>query len=98
MEGAIQCGLDSPVEESDDDETAPDGFEATKTSISGWQDVDVADIPPLTLKHIHQFFLSGRIKKERVTATKLLKGDIGSSILIKFRDCRYTMSPTPLNI
>ena len=70
MEGAIQCGLDSPVEESDDDETAPDGFEATMTSISGWQDVDVADIPPLTLKHIHQFFISGRIKKERVTATK----------------------------
>ena len=71
MEGAIQCGLDSPVEESDEeDEVVPDGFEAAMTSSSGWMDADVTDIPPLTLKHIHQFFISGRLRKERVTATK----------------------------
>ena len=50
MEGAIQCGLDSPVEESDsdDNETVPDNFEATMTSSGGWMDADVADvlIPP----------------------------------------------------
>ena len=26
--------------------------------------------PPLTLKHIHGFFIAGRLRKERVTATK----------------------------
>ena len=74
MEGAIQCGLDSPVEEndSDDNETVPDNFEATMTFSGGWMDADVADvhIPPLTLKHIHEFFIAGRLRKERVTATK----------------------------
>ena len=72
VEGAIQCGLDSPVEESDeDDEIVPDGFEAAMTSSSGWMDAGVTDMPPLALKHIHQFFISGRLRQAR---RKLSKG------------------------
>ena len=72
VEGAIRCGLDSPVEESDEenDETAPDGYQATLVSEQGWIDANVAELPPLTLKHIHQYFITGRLCKERVTATK----------------------------
>ena len=72
VEGAIRCGLDSPVEESDEenDETAPDGYQATLVSEQGWIDANVAELPQLTLKHIHQYFITGRLRKERVTATK----------------------------
>ena len=67
--------LDSPVEESDKetDETAPDGYQATIVSDQGWIDANVAGLPPLTLKHIHQYFISSRLCKERVTATKPFK-------------------------
>ena len=39
-------------------------------SEQGWIDANVAELPPLTLKHIHQYFITGRLLKERVTATK----------------------------
>ena len=39
-------------------------------SDQGWIDANVAELPPLTLKHIHQYFITGRLRKERVTATK----------------------------
>jgi len=56
VEGAIRCGLDSPVEESEEnDETAPDGYHATLTSEQGWIDANAAELPQLTLKHIHQY-------------------------------------------
>ena len=44
VEGAIRCGLDSPVEESDEetDEIAPDGYQATIMSDQGWIDANVA--------------------------------------------------------
>ena len=35
-----------------------------------WIDANVAELPLLTLKHIHQYFITGRLRKERVTATK----------------------------
>jgi len=71
VEGAIRCGLDSPVEESEEEnEAAPDGYEATLSSESGWIDAECIDLPPLTLKHIHQYFITGRLHKERVTASK----------------------------
>jgi len=79
VEGAIRCGLDSPVEESDEenDETAPDGYQATLVSEQGWIDANVSELPQLTLKHIHQYFITGRLRKERVTATNHLRGDTG---------------------
>ena len=63
VEGAIRCGLDSPVEESDEetDETAPNGYQATIVSDQGWIDANVAELSPLTLKHIHQYFITGRL-------------------------------------
>ena len=42
-------------------------------SDQGWIDANVAELPPLTLKHIHQYFITGRLRKERVTATKAFK-------------------------
>ena len=39
-------------------------------SEQGWIDANVAELPQLTLKHIHQYFITGRLRKERVTATK----------------------------
>ena len=71
VEGAIEFGLDSPVEESDEKMMrAPDHYETTLQSDSGWIDVNFTELPPLTLKHIHQYFISGRLHKERVTASK----------------------------
>jgi len=49
---------------------APDHYETTLQSDSGWIDVNFTELPPLTLKHIHQYFISGRLRKERVTASK----------------------------
>ena len=71
VEGPIEFGLDSPVEERDEnDETATDHYETTLQSDSGWIDVNFTELPPLTLKYIHQYFLTGRLRKERVTASK----------------------------
>ena len=64
-------GLNSPAEESEEEnDEAPDGYEATLLSQSGWLDADFVELPPLTLKHIHQYFITGRLQKEHVTATK----------------------------
>ena len=66
-----RCGLDSPAEGSEEEnDEAPDGYEATLLSQSGWLDAASVELPPLTLKHIHQYFITGRLQKERVTATK----------------------------
>ena len=52
VEGAIKFGLDSPVEESDEenDETAPDHYETTLQSDSGWIDVNFTELPTLLLR------------------------------------------------
>ena len=42
-------------------------------SDQGWIDANVAELPLLTLKHIHQYFITGRLRKDRVTATKPFK-------------------------
>jgi len=49
---------------------APDHYETTLQSDSGWIDVNFTELPPLTLKHIHQYFITGRLCKECVTASK----------------------------
>ena len=38
--------------------------------VDGYIDADFVELPPLTLKHIHQYFITGRLQKECVTATK----------------------------
>ena len=73
VEGAIRYGLDSPAEESEEEnDEAHDGYEATLLSQSEWLDADFVELhgPPLTLKQIHQYFITGRLQKEQVTATK----------------------------
>ena len=57
VEEAMRCGLDSTVEESDD-ETAPNGYQAT---IMSEQVANVAQLHPLTHRHIHQYFITGRL-------------------------------------
>ena len=45
VEGAIRCGLDSPAEESEEEnDEAPDGYEATLLSQSGWLDADFVEL------------------------------------------------------
>ena len=61
-------GLKEQSEQTD--ETAPDGYQATIMSDQGWIDANVAELPPLTLTNIYQYLITGRLHKERVTATK----------------------------
>ncbi len=65
---------DDVVESDDDEEQPPAGYEEVLQSTTGWLDIDPAQlhvrIPNLTVKHIHDYFIRRRIKKEHVTATK----------------------------
>ena len=67
------------IEEEDDDTL--DGEEETDEPLpefmniieseNGWQGIDKhTRIPPLSIKHIHEYFIQHRVKKEHVTATK----------------------------
>ena len=44
--------------------------EATLSSESGWIDAKCIDLPPITLKHIHLYFITARLHKKWVTASK----------------------------
>ena len=91
VEGAIEFGLDSPVEGSDEenDETAPDHYETTLQSDSGWMDVKFTELPQLTLKHIHQYFITGRLRKEHVTASKPFERGRGCSTQKKYSPYQF---------
>ena len=60
---------------------------------SGWQDVDVADIPPLTLKHIHQFFIS-----EVMVASKPSGAVSSSSLSSTGESSPHWIAPSTLQI
>ena len=69
------------MEEEDEDmldgeektDEPPPEFMSIIESEKGWQDLHVhvhTRIPPLSIKHIHEYFIQHRVKKEHVTATK----------------------------
>jgi len=63
---------DDLIDEEEVEEGPPEEVMAILQSKSGWKDLDPAQtrIPPLSIKHIHQYFIQHRIRKEHVTATK----------------------------
>lgn len=69
MQRVIDSGLSSG-EDSDEDETAPEGFEEEIKNQTGWVDLEQATFPPISLSNIHSYFVQRRIKREQVTATK----------------------------
>ena len=59
------CSSDS------EDDTALDGFDDALSSSTGWIGLHEAkNTPSLNIKHIHTYFITRRLKKELVTATK----------------------------
>ena len=67
----MEAGISSGEESSDDEESPFDGFDTTIKGDSGWSDIEAtSQVPPLSLKHIHEYFIKRRLRKEQVTATK----------------------------
>ena len=67
----MDSGLSSGDSSDDSDEVVPEGFEERIKESNGWVDVEnTGNIPPITLTHIHSYFVQKRIKKEQITATK----------------------------
>ena len=67
----MEQGFEACVSDSEDENTAPDGFDDALCSTIGWISLhESKDIPPLNIKHIHEYFITRRLKKELVTATK----------------------------
>ena len=50
--------------------------EAILLSQSGWLDADFVELPPLTLKHIRQYFITGNCKKNVLLQQSPLRGGI----------------------
>ena len=66
----MEFGLSSG-EDSDEDDTAPAGFEEAVKNEEGWVNLENAtNVPTIMLRNIHSYFIQRRIKKEHVTATK----------------------------
>ena len=66
----MDFGLSSG-EDSDEDDTAPTWFEEEIKKSDGWVDLEsTPNIPPLTLRNIHSYFIQKRLKREHITATK----------------------------
>lgn len=63
MKRVMEAGLSSG-EDSDEDETPPEGFNEEIHKLIGWVDVeDAGTIPPITIRDIHSYFIQRRIKK-----------------------------------
>jgi hypothetical protein len=68
----IELGLrDDPDESSDEEEQVPEGFTETVKSLTGWVDLEDNDTPPLlSLDNIHHYFVTKRLRRDEVTASK----------------------------
>ena len=65
----MDFGLSSG-EDSDEDDTAPTWFEEEIKKSDGWVDLEsTPNIPPLTLRNIHSYFIHKQLKREHITAT-----------------------------
>ena len=70
MEAGISSGEESTNDE-DNEESPFDEFATTLKGDRGWSDIEATtQVPPLSLKHIHEYFIKRRIRNEQVTATK----------------------------
>jgi len=67
IEGAIEFSIDSEVMKKMIRQHLIVGDNYTD---SGWIDANFTEVHPLTLKHVHQYFITGKLCKERVTASK----------------------------
>lgn len=67
----MEAGISSGEESSEDEESPFDGFDTILKEDRGWSDIEAtSQVPPLSLKRIHEYFIKRCLRKEQVTATK----------------------------
>ena len=67
----MEFGL-SPCPSEDEEEEEPEEYTRAMEDKIGWHDIHscASFIRPLTLKNIHYYFISKRVSRDNVTATK----------------------------
>ena len=73
MKRCIELGIADVDEEASDEEEEqiPEGFSQKLDSESGWVDLEgIAAAPPVSLDNIHHYFVTKRLKRDDVTASK----------------------------
>ena len=61
----------SSCEGSDAEEERPDALKAAIRDVAGWVDLENANnVPKLSIKNIHQYFIKRKVRKDQVTASK----------------------------
>ena len=73
MKRCIELGIADVDQEAGDEEEEqiPEGFSQKLDSESGWVDLEgIAAAPPVSLDNIHHYFVTKRLKRDDVTASK----------------------------
>ena len=72
VKGAMEVGMSS-CENSDVEEERPDILDDALKDVTGWVDLENANhliMPKLSIRHIHQYFIKKKVRKDQVTASK----------------------------
>ena len=68
----MEVGMSS-CENSDVEEERPDILDDALKDVTGWVDLENANhliMPKLSIRHIHQYFIKKKVRKDQVTASK----------------------------